>query len=341
MRTFWMFRSNLKALEYYHQFNDLETFEKNCHDFYMLFPLWLLKNNDFDEVVIWRLTDTPIAEKIFTINNKKYIQRWVNSFSECLDYPSPDISFFRGGFKEYDEVTKLKAKHFRTKLYLGAGRRVTSQWGGKYDAYLMEDERDFDKQFYCLPFYKTASPHIFFDIPNVIKDIKWDVCWPCNFEQLKYKGQELFIRTIARNALINRLKIVHCGNKPEVGKKLCKEYYVNNIEFVGPLSRPDLNQVLNHSAIGLNLSNLSDGCPRVSTEILMSGTPLVINEQTRLLQYFKQSGVVEVNENNLAEKLLYAILYRFELKSKLLQAINNELSFDSICQKNLELWLKL
>ena len=338
MRTFWLFRSNLKTQEYYHQFNDLETFEKNCHDFYMLFPLWLLKNNKFDRTVIWRLSNSPIAEKVFIVNGKKYLQKWVTDFRETVYCPAPSISFFRGGFPQYDDAIKSNPKHFGKTLYLGAGRRIFPNYGGTYDAYLLEAERDFNPKFNYIPFYKTANPNIFKPL-NLEK--KYDVCWPCNFEQLKYKGQELFIKTISKNDSLKKLCIAHCGNNPEIGKKLCDYYNVKNIDFLGSLSRPDLNQVLNNSVVGLNLSNTKDGCPRVSTEILMSGTPLIINEETRLLKYFKQKGVVEVNEKNLTGKLLEAISHRTELKSQLLEAINNELSFDSICKKNIELWDQL
>jgi hypothetical protein len=62
MRSFWLFRPNLKTLEYYHKFTSLKTFKEQCHDYYLIFPLWLLENNYFDEVVIWRLSDKQIPD---------------------------------------------------------------------------------------------------------------------------------------------------------------------------------------------------------------------------------------------------------------------------------------
>ena len=59
MRNFWVFRTNLKSLEYYHKYTDLTEFINNCHDYYLLFPLWLLKNDYMDTATIWRLTDKP------------------------------------------------------------------------------------------------------------------------------------------------------------------------------------------------------------------------------------------------------------------------------------------
>lgn len=339
MRRFWLFRSDILNLEYYHKFKDLKTFKEKCHDYYMLFPLWFLENNYFDEVIIWRLTKKPKEDIIFNINGKRYIQRWVSNLKETLNYPSPEISFWRGGFKIYDNITKIKPKHFGLKLYLGAGRRLLPQWGGKYDIFLMEDERDFIPKKKTLPFYKTASPAIF--RPRIINDIHWDICWPCNFTQIKYKGQVEFIKMIAQRSTLKKYKIVHCGNKPEVGKKICRQFNVNNIKFLGPVDRPKLNSILNESKFGLNLSNLNDGCPRVSTEILMSGTPLFIKDTVRLLNYFKGRGVIQINDSNIVEKIIHAMHSYSQIKADVLRAIENEFAFDVINQKNIDLWKKI
>jgi len=307
----------------------------------MLLPLWLLENDYFDEVVIWRLIDRDKEPIYFSVNNKHYYQMFVRDFREVFSFTKPEISFFRGGFKEYDEITKTNPKHFGLKLYLGAGRRITSHWGGVYDFYLMEDERDFHPISKCnkIPFYKTASPQIFHPIESIDKE--WDICWPCNFEQIRYKGQELFLDLVFKSKILQNLRIVHCGNKSEVGKKMCEERKINNIYFSGHVNRTELNMFLNRSKFGLNLSNIQDGCPRVSTEILMSGTPLIINEETRLLNYYKQKGVIEVNKENFEKKIEEGIEKYKQLKQQVNNAINNELSFDNICKKNIELWQKI
>lgn len=343
MKRFWLFRSNIKALEYYHQYTDLKTFEKNCHDYYMLLPLWLLSNNYFDEVTIWRLTDKPRTPIEFNVNGKKYIQRWVTNFNKTFDYPKPDVSFFRGGFKEYDDITKINHKHFSLSLYLGAGRRVLPQYGGKYDCILIEDERDFNSKYKCIPFYKTASPNIFYPITNKVINMEWDICWPCNFTQTKYKGQSFFMKQLAQNILLRRLKIVHCGNQQHVGQKMAKEYGINNIDFLGSVNRTQLNKVLNSSRFGLNLSNLQDGCPRVSTEILMSGTPLILRDTVRLMNYYKKEdqGVINISDNNLAKKIIEAMEQYNTHKVNVLNAIQNNLSFNNTNQKNINEWKKI
>lgn len=335
MKSFWLFRSDIKGLEYYHKYKNINDFLNGCHDFYLLQGLEFLRKNHFDEVIIWRVTKTPRDDIIFEVNGKKFIQRWVNHLSETLKYPKPHVSFWRGGFQIYDHVTKMNPKHFGLKLYLGAGRRIIPQYGGKYDILLMEDKRDFQKGKNCIPFYKTASPIIFHP---VIKEKEYDICWPCNFTQIRYKGQELFIKIISKNPFLKNLKIVHVGNKPQMGMKLCKKYGVDNIEFRGLVDRPLLNNLLNRSKFGLNMSNLQDGCPRVSTEILMSGTPLIVRDTVRLLPYFKRKGVVEVNENNVAKKIRENYNNHEVLRNSLIDAIETHLSFEKICEKNINLW---
>ena len=337
MRIFWLFRSNLKHLEYYHKYNNLEEFEKNCHDFYMLFPIWLLRNDYFDTVIVWRLTKGKVKNIDFNVDGKLYSQRWVRNFADVFKYPQPKVSFFRGGFKEYDIVTKQNPKHFGLKLYLATGRRVKPQWGGAYNYLLQEDKRDMVYSDHkSLPFYKTASSEVFFPYPT--ENVMFDICWPCNFRQIRYKGQEWFIKKISENKDLQKLKIVCCGNQPKVGKNLCNKYGVENIIFKGEVDRPQLNHILNHSKFGLCLSNLQDGCPRVITEVLKSGTPLILRNLTRALPYYKGKGVVMVNEKNISGMIRGAVRDYKKYKEEALKLSEDELSMDKIMQKNIKEW---
>jgi len=339
MKNFWLFRSNLKILEYYHQYTDLEEFVKNCHDYYMLLGIWLLKKEHMDSFTVWRLTDKPKDDIEFIVNGRPYKQKWVRNFSEVFKYPTADTSLFRGGFPEYDKIVNQNPKHFGKKLYLGTGKRIFPQYGGKYDIYLQEDNKDFNHSKMCLPFYKTASPEIFHPIPGT--KIKYDICWPCNFTQHKYKGQAFFMNVVGHCPKLKRLKIVHCGNKPEMGIKMAKKYNVTNIKFVGSVDRPTLNRYLNESKFGLCLSNRQDGCPRVTTEILMSGTPMFLRKTTRLLPYYRGIGVVGFNDNNIIPNMMAGLKNYTKKKTELQEAIKTSLSFNQICEKNIYVWNSL
>ena len=99
MKDFWLFRTNLRPLEYYHQYKSLENFEKNCHDFYLLMGIWFLKNRMYDNFIVWRLNPKrqKLEDIVFDIDGKKFIQRWVSNFNEVFTYDPPKKSFFRGG----------------------------------------------------------------------------------------------------------------------------------------------------------------------------------------------------------------------------------------------------
>jgi hypothetical protein len=300
----------------------------------------LVKREKLNRAIIWRLKkpDVNVPDIVFDINGRQFVQKFVNNFIECLSYPKPDITLWRGGFQEYDQVTRTNYRFFSPRsLYLGAGRRIYPQFGGKYDAILIEDERDANPNFKTFPFYKTANNSIFRPIKT--KQI-FDICWPCNFSQIKYKGQEFFISEIGKSEYLKSLKIVHVGDHPERGKELCQKYGVVNIKFLGLLTRPELNMVLNSSSIGINLSNNMDGCPRVSTEILTSRTPLLIREQTRLLNFYKNEefGCIVFKDHELEQKIKYALDNLVILNKNVWKAEGTYLYMENIWRKNWKIW---
>ena len=333
MRRFWLFRSNIKELEYYHKFHDVETFEKSCHDFYLLMGLWFLKKDIFDEVVVWRIAHKQLPDIVFETNGKKFIQKFCLSFDECLKHESPLISLFRGGFSDYDDVVKKSPNAFGIKLYLAAGKRLYPKDENLYDKVLIESEAD--NRGNDLRFYKTCNPNIFRPYEELKKI--YDLCWICNNTQIRHKGQEFFISNIGNSDYLKQLKIVHIGNKPEVGEALCKKYGVNNIRFIGSVDRHNINVFLNLSKFGIVTSNKEDGCPRVSTEILCSGTPLIIRDQTRLLNFYKKSGVVLFKDKSLNEAVSYAMIHYYNLKKDLDNYIHM-FSMDIICGMNITSW---
>jgi len=333
---FWLFRTNLTNLESYHQYDNIKDFKMNLWDFYLLQGLWLLENTECEEVSIWRLTKRPSYGVKFKFGGKVFIQRFVRSFDECFKYKKPDVTFFRGGFSEYDRLTKKNPKFFGTKLYLGAnGPRRYPIYGGIYDKILIEDERDIKKDNHY-PFYKIGVPNIFKPL-NLQK--KYDICWIANGTQIKQKGQEYFIEYVSKSNVLKNAKILHIGNKPDVGKKLCDKYGVDNIDFTGHYDRFGVNKALNQSKFGLVTSNDVDGCPRISTEILATGTPLLIRDKTRLLRYYRDLDFVKTFSDNNLEKIYEEAKKNYEeMRQKNLNALESELNLDNIMRMNIRLW---
>ena len=107
---------------------------------------------------------------------------------------------------------------------------------------------------------------------------------------------------------------------------------------MGPVDRPILNKILNQSKFGLNVSNLKDGCPRISTEILMSGTPLILRDTVRLLKSYRKKGVLNVNQENMEFQILSNISFFKKHREVVFDVINHELSFDNVNKKNIDFW---
>ena len=341
----WLFRSNLRPLENYHSIEDIETFKEECHDFYVLQLIWYLENEFIDEGIVWRLRPLSehktISNKHWKVNGKWFSQCWITNFEEALEQNtlSTDISFFRGGFPEYDRLTKHKHNNkLGTKLYLGAGQRTYPKYGGKYDKFLFEEEVTFGKN--TVPFYKTASPNIFY--PRVpVEPTLYDICYIANFSQLSYKGQEQFIKQVSESDYLKSLSIVHLGNKPEIGTKLCIKYNVYNIQFKGWVDKPEVNKIINQSKFGLVYSNKTDGCPRVITEILATGTPCFISENTRLLDYYKgpEGGVITFPDNDLESYISTCLNLIFSITEQALE-YKYKISMENICKLNWKNWTK-
>ena len=339
----WLFRSNLRPLENYHSIEDIETFKEECHDFYVLQLIWYLENEFIDEGIVWRLRPLSehktISNKHWKVNGKWFSQVWVDEFEEALEQNTlaTDISFFRGGFPEYDRLTKHKSKHkLGTKLYLGAGQRVYPKYGGKYDKILFEEEVTFGKN--SVPFFKTAQSNIFYPKLPMATPL-FDICYIANFSQLSYKGQEKFIKQVADSEYLQSLRIVHLGNKPEIGTALCDKYNVYNIQFKGWVDRDESNNIINSSKFGLVYSNQTDGSPRVISEILSTGTPLFISDQTRALNYYRCPGVISFNDADFERVVKVGMEHHFLIKEQAMKS-RRRFSMDLICQRNWKEWTK-
>lgn len=335
-KVLWIFRTNLRPLEYYHKFKEINEFKTYCHDFYLLMGLWYIENDFFDEVIVWRLKpkDQDISDITFKVRENVFTQKFTDSFYKVVELPTPTISLFRGGFQEYCMITKRQPAHFGISLYLGAGRRVFPQYGGRYKKVLVESDEDLN-QSSTVPFFKTANNKIFY--PFKINNLKYDLCWICNFTEVNYKGQEYFIEQLSRSKYLKSLNIIHIGNESTKGINLCQKFGVSNINFLGYLTRPEVNNFLNQSRIAIITSDENDGSPRVITEVLASCTPLLIREKTRVLNFYKEKGVVEFRDNELEDKVKYTLNKRESLRQDLLENLDT-ISLGQICLLNYRIW---
>ena len=71
----------------------------------------------------------------------------------------------------------------------------------------------------------------------------------------------------------------------------------------------------------------------------MTGTPLIIRNKTRLLNFYKEYGVVSFDDFELENKVKYSFDNYDKLKTESLLNIN-KLSMDNICKMNFDIWSK-
>jgi len=346
MKTFYLFRSDIRKLEYYHKYTTLEEFEKLCHDFYLLMPLEFLKMGVFNKVIIWRLIDKPKKDIIFKFKNELgnkviFIQKFcVHSFEEIFSLPRPNVSIFRGGFKEYDILINKISGFFGKTFYLGASRRFLPVYGGKYDYILYESELDIPKtnkeNIKFMKFYKTSNPNIFYPLDAIPE---FDMVWPWKYTRDHRKGELFFLDAIKKHSGLQKLKIYHCGNEVEKTKKLFKKYGVTNIICDDIKHYHDMNEIINNGICGLLTSDKEDGCPRLSTEILSCAIPLLIRNTTRILDYYFGHGRIDyVTYDDLYSKFLFIKENRKKIVNKMKDRLQKDLSMREICKKNIEEW---
>jgi len=347
MKTLYLFRSNIKHLEYYHSIIDIDEFERNCHDFYLLMPLEFLKMGLFDKVYIIRVHHRKRETITFKVKNNKgtkglFHQIFLKDFNDVFKLPDkPDITIFRGGFKEYDNLVKYNKSFFGTTFYLGASRRFHPQFGGEYDYILYESELDLIKnkndKFIYKRFFKTANPKIFYPIDNIRKE--FDIIWPWKYTSDHRKGEKFFLQAISQHDGLKKLKIYHCGNEPKKAQKLFNSYGVSNITCDDIKHYHEMVDIYNMGYCGLITSDKEDGCPRQSTEILSCATPLVIRNKTRILSYYKGHGFLEYYDAySLYNKIIYAIKNYNKINMLLKDRLHNDLSIRKICKMNAIEW---
>ena len=337
-KIFWLFRSNLPQLEPYHEYiNDKERFIEECYDFYLLMSLSFLQQDFFDKVVIWRikpkLNNNINKEYSYNIGEKQFVQKFVTSFDECLfEKERPQISLFRGGFPEYDSALRKNKNAFGKSVYLGAGKRTIPN-NNLYDLVLFEDDRErYYKNFRTGLFYKTSNSNFFYPICN---EDMYDILWICNFSQITQKGQEFFFSLISRSNILKSLRIFHIGNLEFRGRSLATKYKVTNVKFFGYKKRKEINKLLSFTKLAIVTSNQNDGSPRVISEILCSGTPLLIRNITRCPSKYKQlPGVFEYTEKTIEEQLRYVLTNYKKLRQQMAKLNRNELSIDNISRLN-------
>jgi len=214
-----------------------------------------LTGNDYGEMLCFGKPGTYQISQNFNIQCLENINTY-NPKSH------PDIIFARGGFPDYNKILKRYSQ--AKKIYYGAGVRYLPNDNIHYDLILM-DCHNHQKE--C----KIKLPHIRSElwikpahenfIPPSLYTYEYDICYIGN-GGASDKGHH-FVKTTCPPYL----KILHLGRKSEVdtSKNITHKY----------VERNEMPYWIGKCKIGILPYQSKDSCPRVISEMLACGLPII------------------------------------------------------------------
>ncbi len=239
-----------------------ETLEE-CDDVWTHLAYSLLHSEDQGELWYWGGS----RKKEFKSN---FTEKWLEGFKNFSDPFVPDIIFCRGGFKQYKYILDKFPQTF--KIYYGAGKRFLPD-RKDYDLILQDSEQQLEKSRNSFPssrselFIKPTVDHLFQTKQEVEKT--FDICFPANGKQEHMKGHDFVFRTCPKD-----LKILNLGNSGKIKppKNVSRKRVI----------RSEIGTEYQKCKMGIVCCKGEfDSCPRVIPEMLASGLPLVVFDETR------------------------------------------------------------
>ena len=240
-----------------------ETYYKSiaeCDDIYTLILHKMVEHSHEHKAQIWYWGGRRIKEYAPNLTEIR-----VSRFSEETIHFIPDVIIARGGFAEYDTVLERYPHAF--KIYYGAhAERFYPSGFCDYNVILVDSNEQMElcnKMFpdiHCEMMLKPAADNLIFPV-NVPKE--YDICFPANGKQMKYKGHEFVYLTAPKD-----LRILNLGNPP----KLHIPPNITNKR----VQRKDIGREYSKCKIGIVCCNKGlDSCPRVLPEMLACNLPVV------------------------------------------------------------------
>lgn len=244
-----------------------------CDDVWSNFLYAMLDKNDYGE--IWYYNG-PYREHKLASN---LMERWIPNFETYTNNIVFDFVFCRGGFTTYHPV--LKRFPNAIKIYYGAGHRFLPQPGFfDYDIILQDSPEQVEickekfPEILITLFIKPAADNIFYPIECKKEH---DVCFPANAAQA-FKGHKFIYSTVPKD-----IKLLNLGNNPHDYR------YPENVTSYRVL-RKDMAKEMAKCKVGVVATQSHiDSCPRVISEILACGIPIVVLDGTR---FWKEKYII-------------------------------------------------
>jgi glycosyltransferase involved in cell wall biosynthesis len=225
--------------------------------------------------------------------NQHITDRWIESFSDTSFDFKPDVIIARGGFPEYDCVVRRNPQAF--KMYYGAGRRFLPADPGFYDVLLVDSpiqESAAQEQcplLRCAKFVKPAAENIFFPT-GVEKTIN-----------ILFSGSDIPRKQLVPFLKqIRKLKVTVAGLVSNDTRRRFP-----NVSFLGWLPRKQMRDVYSAAKILVCCSDELDSNPRVISESMACGCPVIVTDSVMLWRekYLSQRSGVSVGWRDLPDTI--------------------------------------
>ena len=233
---------------------------------------------------------------------KNFVERWVPNFATYKSEFKPDVIFARGGFKQYDCILDRYPQAY--KIYYGAGRRFfpTSRFT-KFNLILNDtpNQVKITKSKFPLSrvelLIKPAADNIF---RHKQCSKEYDVIMVANEQPKKdIKGHRF-----ASLHIPSQYKFIKVGIPL---KTTIKEH--PHIKFTGWVKRSEVSDYYNKSKVAIVCCDKVDSAPRVISESLACGCPVLALSGVHFWQdmYINEKTGMICNENNFVEKLKFMV----------------------------------
>jgi len=70
----------------------------------------------------------------------------------------------------------------------------------------------------------------------------------------------------------------------------------------------------------------------------MSGTPLLLRKSTRLLSYYKKSGLIIFDDKSIKNKIQHGMFKYDVYKEQAMENVQQKISAEKVCNMNLHIW---
>lgn len=238
---------------------------EDVDDFWTRWVYAMTEPEDETELWYWH----GLREKEFAHN---FTERWVPSFATYRNDFVPDIIICRGGFQQFHPVLERFPSVF--KVYHGAGHRFLPQPGFyDYDLVIYDFPEGVEIGKEKFPnmahsnFVKSAVDNLFYPIPDV--EPEYDVCFPANGPQARWKGHEFVYGTVPSD-----IKVLNLGfpSRFKVPKNVTS-YRVLRTDMAKNIAKCKMGIITLHNIVGL---------PRTLPELLACGKPIVMLDEAKI-----------------------------------------------------------